>query len=52
MLWNASFDLHKPASCEDLGGRGVRPCVDLRILVDRSIVEVFVAGGRVAALMA
>jgi hypothetical protein len=41
LLWNASFALAEGAES-----------VDVRLLVDRSIVEVFVAGGQVAALVA
>ena len=48
MLWTAPFALAK-AQVKSCDGA---PCVDVRILVDRSIVEIFVAGGRVAALMA
>jgi hypothetical protein len=48
--WNGSFSLtneHFVADCE-----GSLPCITVRILIDRSLVEVFVAGGQVSALMA
>ena len=45
LLWNSSFTLPKNSSSGS-------DAVDVRVLVDRSLVEVFVAGGKVAALMA
>ena len=39
--WNATFDLVRE-----------QDELDVRVVVDRSVVEIFVAGGRVAGLMA
>ena len=50
MAWSAPFTL-SPNHAAHCGSKG-EMCVDVRVLVDRSVVEIFVAGGRVAALMA
>jgi sucrose-6-phosphate hydrolase SacC (GH32 family) len=50
--WNGSFSLAKQHFAADCEGGLRTPCVTLRILVDRSVVEVFVGSGQVSALMA
>ena len=48
--WNGTFLLSNARAATSVCGGAA--CVDVRVLVDRSIIEIFVAGGQVASLMA